>query len=501
MNGNLNWTERLRELLEGYEPNVRGDWNALQTKLDAGSRASMESDLVRRVRSAQRIAIGATAVAASLVIWTVAPVVWHEEVVQPLAEVNGEAGVGLNEASAPVPSSTTVDEASHPITKNANEPLFSRKSNPLTGRLIGKSNWQDVANWKMDPSLMHSGQASFSSGAQTSGARTSTVFVVDLPSKLSGNAGKPMPHSKVLASHSTERGAPAGNQPSAASNKRQSRNAADALGGSGSTSNSPFSPEMEDEMAGFDVSVQEACAGTSVSFALNGLNNQGSVLWNFGDGGFSQDLSPTHVYENPGTYDITVSVRAPGDGTIRTRTVENMIVVRPKPEAKMRWSFLEANPNRSKVKLIDETQNSCSSTWLVEQEDVLSSEAILAIPGEYHVNLVASNSFGCQDVAVEKIRLGSRKEAIAPALFSPNGDGRYDTFIPLMLMDFEGTWTLTVWDGNERVFQSFNARDAWDGKLSNGQVAKIGKRYLWRLETVTPKGERHLYVDEVLIDG
>ena len=39
-------------------------------------------------------------------------------------------------------------------------------------------------------------------------------------------------------------------------------------------------------------SVQEACAGTEVTFALNGLDQEGSVLWNFGDGGFSQDVAP-----------------------------------------------------------------------------------------------------------------------------------------------------------------------------------------------------------------
>ena len=55
---------------------------------------------------------------------------------------------------------------------------------------------------------------------------------------------------------------------------------------------------------------------------------------------------PTHIYDDAGSYDITVSVRAPGDGMIRTRTVENMIVVRPKPEAAMDWEFLTQRPTK-----------------------------------------------------------------------------------------------------------------------------------------------------------
>ena len=129
------------------------------------------------------------------------------------------------------------------------------------------------------------------------------------------------------------------------------------------------------------------------------------------------------------------------------------------------------------------------------------AQALLAIPGAYHVNLVASNKFGCQDIAMEDIHLGSRKEAIAPALFSPDGDGRYDTFMPLMLMDFDGKWELTIWDRDEQVFETSKTRRPWRGELANGGSAEIGKKYTWKLVTETHTGEKHLFVDEVLIDG
>jgi hypothetical protein len=220
-----------------------------------------------------------------------------------------------------------------------------------------------------------------------------------------------------------------------------------------------------------------------------------------GDGGFSQEIAPTHIYNDAGSYDITVSVRAPGDGMIRTRTVENMIVVRPKPDAAMDWEFFDATSNQARVHLINETEDVSSSTWLLEQEGLQEAEAVLEIPGDYHVNLVASNKFGCQDIAVQDIHLGSRKEAIAPALFSPDGDGRYDTFMPLMLMDFKGKWELTIWDGSEQVFESSKTRRPWKGELANGGSAEVGKKYTWKLVAQTPTGEKHLFVDEVLIDG
>ena len=92
----------------------------------------------------------------------------------------------------------------------------------------------------------------------------------------------------------------------------------------------------EDDMPSLDVllaslpftaSSSEACEGVEVSFELSGLDKSLSFLWNFGDGSFSNDPAPRHTFMTPGTYDITLSVRAPSDGVIRTRTIQNMITV------------------------------------------------------------------------------------------------------------------------------------------------------------------------------
>ena len=83
----------------------------------------------------------------------------------------------------------------------------------------------------------------------------------------------------------------------------------------------------------FDASVREACEEVEVAFELSGVDRTVSFLWNFGDGHFSSDPAPRHIFTRPGTYDITLSVRPPGEGSISTRTIQNMITVLPKPEA------------------------------------------------------------------------------------------------------------------------------------------------------------------------
>jgi len=450
MSENLNWLDQLKKSFQGFEPEVSGDWKRMEQNLDALN-AGTTNEMARRMRNAQRIAIGATAIAAGMALWVITPTILEEENAKRL---------GL---------ATTTEESANDA--NASD---------------GAASAQSLFSPAGDATDVFSSE----------GARTSNTFVIDLPS-LTVKADAPTENSPAVRTETPE------GRPSVSteqSNQPQHTMAVTETVGEEEVLLSPEA-KLDAALEAMTASVQEACAGTEVTFALNGLDQEGSVLWNFGDGGFSQEVAPTHIYDDAGSYDITVSVRAPGDGMIRTRTVENMIVVRPKPEAAMDWEFFDATSNRARVHFINETEDASSSTWLLEREGLAEAQAMLDIPGDYHVNLVASNKFGCQDIAVQDIHLGSRKEAIAPALFSPDGDGRYDTFMPLMLMDFKGKWELTIWDGDKQVFESSKTRRPWKGELANGGAAEVGKKYTWKLVAETPTGEKHLFVDEVLIDG
>ncbi len=453
MSENLNWLDQLKNSFQGFEPEVTGDWKQMERELDA-VQAGGESQMARRMRNAQRMAVGATAVAAGMALWIFAPTLLEEPIITD--------GMGSQtEVEMDAESST------NGVTSLA-QSLFS----PSGG-----------AN-DLYPS---------------EGARTSNTFVIDLPSltvKAPAVPSDRLSQQNGVSGSNALGSSPDETQPYSSMANENERSNHDI-----STGILSADERLDAALEAMTASAQEACAGTEVTFALNGLDQEGSVLWNFGDGGFSQEIAPTHVYDDAGSYDITVSVRAPGDGMIRTRTVENMIVVRPKPEATMDWEFFDASANQARVHLIDETEDASSSTWLIEQEGLKEAAATLSIPGAYHVNLVASNKFGCQDIAMQDIHLGSRKEAIAAALFSPDGDGRYDTFLPLMLMDFKGKWELTVWDGDEQVFETSKTRRPWRGELERGGIAEVGKKYTWKLVTETPTGEKHLFVDEVLIDG
>lgn len=252
---------------------------------------------------------------------------------------------------------------------------------------------------------------------------------------------------------------------------------------------------------GFESSVQEACEGTEVSFKLDGAWTEGSFLWNFGDGSFSSEAEPAHVFTRPGTYDITISVRSHNDGQIRTRTVENMIVVRPRPEAELSWKLPnEVDGNRVAVQLLNKTERSSSSTWLLGEEKLSQSVATLEVPGHYPVHLIASNAYGCQDHNTAVLKLGDRLSAGAPSSFSPDGDGRYDSFLPKIARDSNLPWELKVMDMDGReVFTTTNAQHPWLGESGEGSHAS-GKRYRWMLTMLDEEGNSMLYTDDVRVE-
>ena len=252
----------------------------------------------------------------------------------------------------------------------------------------------------------------------------------------------------------------------------------------------------------FKASSSEACEGVEVSFELSGLDKSLSFLWNFGDGSFSNDPAPRHTFMTPGTYDITLSVRAPSDGVIRTRTIQNMITVLPKPQADFSWAFPEmVHSGKVRVKLQDQTPDATATQWVFEGESDKSQWIQLEVPGAYPVNLVASNKHGCLDDARHDIVVGDRHGLGALARFSPDGDGRYDTFLPPVLRETSDLWEMVISDAKgQEVYRTRSVDQPWDGMLPDGTAAGNRSKFHWTVRCQAEDGTGKLFTDEVRVE-
>lgn len=252
----------------------------------------------------------------------------------------------------------------------------------------------------------------------------------------------------------------------------------------------------------FEVSAKEACVGVKVDFELRDLDKTMIFLWNFGDGSFSTEAYPSHVYEDEGVFDVTLSVRSQGAGIIKTRTIESLIEVHPLPKALFDWTMPRNAVNSSvEVKLNDKTIDANSSTWVVDGAISENSTPVFKVPGKYELNLIASNQFGCQDHTTKVIEFGNRNSLNAPARFSPNNDGRYDTFMPFGLEGLSEKWELVISDKNGGiVFSTTDFNTPWQGDLLNGDLVPDGQSFNWTVVCYSHSGKQRLYSDIIEVE-
>jgi hypothetical protein len=257
-----------------------------------------------------------------------------------------------------------------------------------------------------------------------------------------------------------------------------------------------------EKLAAFGVDITDACVGTEIGFRMAKPRDNVRVLWNFGDGQFSNVPSPQHVFKAPGTYDITLSVTRVSDGLIRTRTIENLVTIHANPEADFTWEVPGSSMRSPSVTMLNASENAASCTWVVDGEITQAGKTAvfdLERVGEHVVQLVASSSHGCQSVASHTIEVGNRFGIGGSGRFSPNGDGRYDTFMPRGLASLELPFVFSIEDGDGRIVFETGSVAAWDGQLPDGTAARSGQLYSWTVVVQEKEGPSY-FSDEVLVE-
>lgn len=227
-----------------------------------------------------------------------------------------------------------------------------------------------------------------------------------------------------------------------------------------------------------EASITETCAGNEVDFALSNGPKDGSYLWNFGDGNFSNKPNPKHKYDKPGTYDVSLSVTNKKDGQIATSVMEDFVTIYPAPSADFEWEFVNAAYDEPTVKIVNTSENANSYKWTFE--DGTSSKAISPTrsytdKGKQIIALEVSNAYGCKDNKVKYININNDYNLMAPDRIQIGKD----VFMPDALKQGKFNFKLTVYNGEKSIYETTQKNKGWDGKLPDGTNAVSGKAYPW----------------------
>jgi gliding motility-associated-like protein len=108
--------------------------------------------------------------------------------------------------------------------------------------------------------------------------------------------------------------------------------------------------------------------------------------------------------------------------------------------------------------------------------------------GTFTVQLIVTTSHGCTDTAYGTVYISDVFSLYVPNAFTPNGDGRNETFTPVVTgYDFYEFWIFDRW--GEMIYYSTKAGTPWDGTYQ-GKIVKEDV-YVWKVHAKEKDSARH----------
>ncbi|MBI3512197.1 MAG: PKD domain-containing protein [Bacteroidetes bacterium] len=259
-------------------------------------------------------------------------------------------------------------------------------------------------------------------------------------------------------------------------------------------------------VATFSANITSGCAPVCVNFSdLSTIGNPGNIAawtWDFGDGNTSTSQNPSHCYTNPGTYNVTLTVKS-ADGCQTTITMTSYINVFANPVAAFGMSPQPTTLVNSEIFFTDSSTNALS--WLWSFGDLMNSTSTLENPsftyGDatcYQVLLTATSSQGCVDTVSHVVCIGPDVSIFVPNTFTPNGDNHNETFFPVCIgidPDHFEMWIYDRW-GN-MIYYTADLNNGWDGRVQgHPDIAQIDT-YVWKINAKDLTGATHNLIGHV----
>ncbi|MFH2096750.1 MAG: PKD domain-containing protein [Bacteroidota bacterium] len=230
----------------------------------------------------------------------------------------------------------------------------------------------------------------------------------------------------------------------------------------------------------------QGCVPFTVNFIENSPAQGQSFVWNFGDNdldNLSFSKNPEHTYDDPGVYDVTLTVTS-AEGCVNQMTIWQMIHVFVGPIAKFMADPEVASIIKPIIFFENQSIDADDYTWVFGDGDtsnVINPWHTYPIypTGAYNVMLIAHTNKGCADTAFKEIVIKNEITFYAPSAFSPDFDGINDFFLVKGNGLDPHNFKLIVYDRwGELVFESDDLYDGWDGRIKGGEIGHNGT-YTW----------------------
>lgn len=256
------------------------------------------------------------------------------------------------------------------------------------------------------------------------------------------------------------------------------------------------------------ISRQKGCAPLKVAFDLSEELKGMNYFWDLGDGNYSNKASPTHLYREAGSYDVSLTLTDPSSGRTKKIDLERTIVVHQGPKGEIEKVPADRRERSARPITVFELKESREIDRIVwdlgDGTRVQGKQRVehrYAAKGFYKVRAILTSENGCRDTLRYRYEKKQSYDLLAPNSFQPNGNGRNDQFIPEALKVLDVPFTLTIHDRSGRVvYKTKNASEPWNGRVQNsGSKVEDGSVFLWVVVLENKKGEEETYKGHVTV--
>ncbi len=231
------------------------------------------------------------------------------------------------------------------------------------------------------------------------------------------------------------------------------------------------------------------------------------------------DDAPSWVYNNPGVYDVCVTITS-ADGCSITVTEAAFVEVYSVPVADFTFDPPTTTILNPVITFTDQSVGADTYHWDFGDGNTLTGQAG-AIPdsasngglttgwyenpshtyadsGVYVVTLTITNQWGCSDQITYVVTIEGDYAIYVPNAFTPDGDGINDFFYAQGVGIDPENFTMYIFDRwGELIFEAHSPNVPWDGTYK-GFPVEI-EVYVWKIVTMDHRKQQHEYVGHVTV--
>jgi len=222
------------------------------------------------------------------------------------------------------------------------------------------------------------------------------------------------------------------------------------------------------------------------------LDERYDIYWDFGDGNSSTQISPSHIYDDPGVYEVFLSITSP-IGCEYEGIVEQAIPVKESPVADFSYSPQSFDQINNTARFTDLSQDAENWNWTFDSFSSSDDQnPVFSFPdtGIMEVQLLVTHINGCTDTSLQYLDIIPNPVYFLPNAFRPFGEN--NTYRGTGKLAWISRFEMNIFDRwGGKVFTTTDPLIGWNGRRDNtGNMLPAGV-YVCQVQFYGPRGNRY----------